>query len=63
MDSTMSLKVKTTEGERVGVHTLACNTLEVKGCARAPGWGLGRVTNNSITHTDLHELNNKFVSA
>ncbi len=24
--------------------------------------GLGRLTSNSITHTDLHKLNNKLVS-
>jgi hypothetical protein len=28
-----------------------------------PKWGLGRVTSKSITHTDLHKLNNKLVSA
>jgi len=31
MDSTMSLKVKTTKGERVGARSLACNTSGVKG--------------------------------
>jgi hypothetical protein len=38
MDSTMNPKVKTTEGEGVGAHSLACNILGVEGCARAPGW-------------------------
>jgi hypothetical protein len=28
-----------------------------------PGWELGQVINRSITHTDLHKLNNKLVSA
>jgi hypothetical protein len=28
-----------------------------------PGWGLGKMTSKLITHTDLHKLNNKLVSA
>jgi hypothetical protein len=35
----------------------------VEGHARPPGWGLGRVTSNSIIHTNLHKPNNKLVSA
>ncbi len=31
--------------------------------AGALGWGLGRLTSNSITHTDLHKPNNKLVCA
>jgi hypothetical protein len=42
---------------------LACSTSKVKGRAGAPEWGLGRLTNNSITQTDLHKPNNKLVSA
>jgi hypothetical protein len=38
IDSTVSPKVKTTEGEKVGVRSLVCSTLGVKGCVRAPGW-------------------------
>jgi hypothetical protein len=38
MDSTRSPKVKITKGTIVGVRSLACNTLRVKGHARAPGW-------------------------
>jgi len=63
MDSTMSPKVKTTEGEGVRVCSLARNISGVKGCVGAPGWGLGRLTRNSITHMDLHKPNNKLVSA
>jgi hypothetical protein len=37
MDSTMSPKVKTAEGEGIGVHSLVRGTLGVKGHARAPG--------------------------
>ncbi len=44
MDSTTSLKVKTTEGKGIRVRSLARNTLGVEGRARAPGWGLGRLT-------------------
>jgi len=55
--------VKTTEREKVGVHSLVHNTLGVEGRAGAPRWGLGRLTSNSITHMDLHKPNNKLVSA
>jgi hypothetical protein len=41
---------------------LSCSILGVEGCAGAPGWGLGRMTSKSITHTDLHKLNNKLVN-
>jgi hypothetical protein len=47
----------------VGARSSARNTLEVKGHARAPGWGLGRVISNSITHMNLHNLNNKLINA
>jgi hypothetical protein len=62
MDSTMSPKLKTTEGERVGACSLARNTSGVEGRVGAPGWGLGRLISKSITHTDLHKPNNKLVS-
>jgi len=38
MYSTTNPKVKTMEGERVGVHSLIHNTSGVEGCARAPRW-------------------------
>jgi hypothetical protein len=38
MDSTSSPKVKTAEGEGIGVHSLACNTSRVKGRAGTLGW-------------------------
>jgi hypothetical protein len=34
-----------------------------RGRVKALGWGLGRLTNNSITHMDLHKPNNKLVNA
>jgi hypothetical protein len=43
LDSTISLKVKTMEGEGVGVCSLACNILGVEGCVRTLGWGLRRL--------------------
>jgi hypothetical protein len=52
MDSTASSKVKTTEGKRVGVRSLAHSTSGVEGHVGAPKWGLGRLTSKSITHTD-----------
>ncbi len=42
---------------------MARNTSRVEGRARAPGWGLGKLTNNSIIHTNLHKPNNKLVNA
>jgi len=55
--------VKITEGEGVGACSLAHSTSGIEGHAVAPGWGLGRLTSNSITHTDLHKPSNKLVSA
>jgi len=54
--------VKTLE-ERVGACSLTHSTLGVERLARAPGWGLGRLKINLITHTNLHKPNNKLVSA
>jgi hypothetical protein len=62
MDLIATLKVKTME-RRIGTRSLTHNTLGVKGCVGALGWGLGRMTSKSITHTDLHKPNNKLVSA
>jgi hypothetical protein len=65
MDSTASLKMKTTKEKEkiIAARSLAHNTSEVEGRDGAPKWGLGRLTRNSITHTDLHKPNNKLVSA
>jgi hypothetical protein len=63
MDSIINPIMKTTKGKGVGVHSLACNTLGVKGRVSASRWGLGRVTSKLIIHTDLHKPNNKLVSA
>jgi len=38
MDSTMSLKVKITKGEGVGMRSLARSTSGVEGHAKASGW-------------------------
>jgi hypothetical protein len=62
MDSTTNPKVKTSEGEGVGAHFIAHNTLRLEGHVGVLGWGLGRLTSKSITHTDLHKPNNKLVS-
>ncbi len=62
-ESNVSLKMKTTEDEGVGVHSLIRNTSKVKECVRASRWILGRGISESIIHTDLHKLNNKLVSA
>jgi hypothetical protein len=62
MDSFVNPKVKTMEEEGIGVHSLAHNISGVKGCVRALGSGLGRLTSKSITHMDLHKPNNKLVN-
>jgi hypothetical protein len=62
MDSTASPKMKTLEGEGVGMHSLAHSTLVVEGCARTLGCGPGRLTSKSITHTYLYKPNNKLVN-
>jgi hypothetical protein len=51
---TTNPKVKTMEGKGVGARFLICNILGVEGCAGALGWGLKRLTSNSITHMDLY---------
>ncbi len=40
-DSIANPKVKTIEGERVGVCFLTCNTSKIERCARVSRWGLG----------------------
>jgi len=50
------------EGSGIRACSLACNTFRVKGHVGALKWGLGRVTSNSITHTNLHKPNKKLVS-
>jgi hypothetical protein len=62
MDSTTSPKVKITKEQRVDAHSLTCSTLGVEGHVEAPGWGLGKVTSINY-HIDLHNPNNKLVSA
>jgi len=52
-DSNVNLKVKVVE-EGVGVRSLICSASRVEWHARIPGWGLGRVTSESIIHTNLH---------
>jgi hypothetical protein len=56
-------KVKTTEGWKIGVRSLARNTLGVEGRVGAPKWKLGWMTSKLIIHTDLHKPNNKLVNA
>ncbi len=41
IDSTTSPKVKTMEGERVGVRSLIRSISRVEGRVGAPTWGLG----------------------
>jgi hypothetical protein len=38
MDSTRSPKLKITQGERVGAHSLVHSILRVEGHVGAPGW-------------------------
>jgi hypothetical protein len=61
-DSNASLKVEIVKGKGVGVRPLVRSTLEVKGCAGAPRWGLRQMTSKLIIYTNLHKPNNKLVS-
>jgi hypothetical protein len=63
MDLVASPKVKIMEGEGARVCSLACSTSGVEGRAKVPKCGLERLTNNLVTHIDLHKPNNKLVSA
>jgi hypothetical protein len=63
MDSTVSPKMKTMEREKIRVCFLVCNTSREEAHAGVLGWGLERLTNKSIIHTDLHKPNNNLVSA
>jgi hypothetical protein len=63
MDSTSNPKVKTSEGEGIGVRSLARSISGLERRAGALGWRLGRLTSNLLVHTDLHKQNNKLVNA
>jgi hypothetical protein len=63
MDSITNPKAKTTKEKEIRVHSLVCSTSGVEGCVGAPGWGLRKLTSNSIIHTNLHKPNKKLVSA
>jgi len=62
MDLTTNPKVKTSEREKVGMCSLVHNNLGVEGRVGVLGWDQ-EVTSGSIIHTDLHQPNNKLVSA
>jgi len=51
------------EEKGVGIHSLNCGILGVKGHAEVSGWGLRQVTSGSIIHTNLHKPNDKLVNA
>ncbi len=55
--------MKTAEGKGVRARSLARSTSGVEGRVGALEWGLGKLTSNSIIHTDLHKPNNMLVNA
>jgi hypothetical protein len=63
MCSIANPKVKTMKGKKVGVRFLARSISRGKGACWSSKMELGRLTSNSITHTDLYKPNNKLVSA
>ncbi len=63
MDSPANPKVKITEGNEIRARSLVRNILGVKGHVGTLRWGLEKLTNKSITHTNLHKPNHKLVSA
>jgi len=62
MDPTANPKMKTTKGKGVGACFLARNISGLEGCVEVSRWGLRRLINNLITHTNLHKPNNKLLS-
>jgi len=58
----MSPKATIVKGKIVALCSLTYNTSGVEGRAGVLRWGLGRLTNKSITYMDLHKPNNKLVS-
>jgi hypothetical protein len=63
MDSPANPKMKIMKGNEIGARSLVRNTLGVKGHVGTLRWELEKLTNKSITHTDLHKPNHKLVSA
>jgi len=63
MDLAASLKKKTTEGKKVGAHSLARNTSKGRRACWSSRMGPGRLISKSLTHMNLHKPNNKLVSA
>jgi len=61
MDSPVNPKVKRTEGNEIAARSLVHSTLGVKWHVGTLRWGLEKLTNKSITHTDLHKPNHKLV--
>jgi hypothetical protein len=56
MDSIANPNVKTSKGERIGARYLVRNISRVEGHVGALGWGLGRLTNDSIlTRTYINQ--------
>jgi len=60
-DSNASPKVETTE-KRIGICSLVRDTSRVEGHVGALGWGSGRMTNESIIHTNLHKPNKELIN-
>ncbi len=47
----------------IGVHSLVRNTWGKKRYVVPMGWGLERMTSESIFHIDRHKSNNKLINA
>jgi hypothetical protein len=63
MDSTTSSKVKTSKREGIKACSLFRSTSGVEGRVGALRWGLGILTNKSITQINIHKLNKKLFNA
>jgi hypothetical protein len=55
--------MKTMEEKKVRVRSLVRNISGVKGLVGILGWGLEQMISSSIIHTNLHDPNDKLVSA
>jgi hypothetical protein len=55
--------MKTMEEKKIRVRSLVHNISGVKGLVGILGWGLEQMISSSIIHTNLHDPNDKLVSA
>jgi hypothetical protein len=61
MNTTTNPKMKIAKGRGVGARSLARSTSGVERRDEVLGWGLGKLTSDSLIYTNLHKPINKLV--